>query len=394
MKKYIMLRLGFKIKNFKKKRYEVWNNAWQLADLSPFGVPLYDLDIIFIECSKNLIRGRKEPDWELIKNQIKGFFLNGGIMVLTGNPNIIQNIFSFKVPRVKENLTNQSGFRINPNKKHELAQVFDKIKGKFNWNWILEEELNDNLIIATNTVGSIISYAIKPENYLHTIDNKSDKLKKSRIFVFPHLYDVDGEIFGKFARTIIDIIQYTPDWINKYQTENELKLFKDIEQYKASLKEERKLKNILYGYDKSLSKSISKIFEKMGIKSDWKEEEGEFDIALDLNGVVGIGEVKGLTKLAKAKHFNPKYLNYLRIQEKKGRIKGFFIVNHYREIDPEFRDPPFSRDAIKLAVDYNICLMTTWDLFLLYNKHSEKRVDKNYIIEKILNTKGLIDLKN
>jgi len=86
--------------------------------------------------------------------------------------------------------------------------------------------------------------------------------------------------------------------------------------------------------------------------------------------------------------------------EEDENVKGIFILNHFRKINPEDRkklckeklkeEDPFTKAAQKIAENNHFCLMTTYQLFQIYRKYLEKKIKKEDIIKLLKQTEGAL----
>lgn len=130
-------------------------------------------------------------------------------------------------------------------------------------------------------------------------------------------------------------------------------------------------------------------FEHVKVMDQVKEGEREEDLQVELDKGLLVIEVKGIggtskdsecSQISKIKH---------RREEERNKFDVFalYIVNHQRYLPPEKRKtPPFSDHQIKDAEREKRGLLTTWELFKLYDYIEEGIISKSEAKESILKT--------
>jgi hypothetical protein len=339
---------------------------------------LYDYEMIFLSSG-----GLNYPILaECKKNEFKIFFNNDGILILYTNAHIPSGILPFELPNMKYS----KGEVIIPNIKHPLSSMLKKYTCC--WDWHCDKSLSDDLIIGRNSPGFEVGFEVKLEN--------------GKVFVLPNIKD-SGEL-GSYIMDTKELIETTyilnpliakPSWIDNYQFDKEILLKSKSEEIAKDIKRMQSFKEILFLTGNLLSKRVSKLLKNMEFDVEWKEHIGQHDIEMIINGRKCIIEVKGLKGCAKNDDVRQLLDHYYdRLEEQKGESepKGIFIVNHFREIMPSERPSPYTEDAIKIAKREDFCLLTTSDLLNIYNDFLNKRMNRESLGTKILNTKGLLQI--
>ncbi len=141
---------------------------------------------------------------------------------------------------------------------------------------------------------------------------------------------------------------------------------------KILLDEKNKLRKIiffeklLYQSGSNLKEIVESAFAEMGleIKKNKKENDKNFEIRLSDN-TIGIVEVKATSRKISLNDLNELLKNYIVKKEiEKKKVKGIFVGNYEKDTPPDKRSgKPFTKNVIKLAMDYNFCLLTTTELF-------------------------------
>ncbi|MGE5342299.1 MAG: hypothetical protein ACM3SY_12555 [Candidatus Omnitrophota bacterium] len=134
-------------------------------------------------------------------------------------------------------------------------------------------------------------------------------------------------------------------------------------------------------------------FGKVKIMDDDKQKIKEEDLQVELGdkgllvieakGIRGTSQDKECSQISKIKHRREKERN-------KFDVFALYIVNHQRYYPPKQRkNPPFSEDQIKDAENDERGLLTTWELFRLYNYIEQGIISKSDARESVLR-KGLV----
>ncbi|WXG43962.1 MAG: hypothetical protein WED04_08025 [Promethearchaeati archaeon SRVP18_Atabeyarchaeia-1] len=354
---------------------------------------LYDYDIIFL-CEKGLSRTfellhkdiNKYSEYKIksalekTKSEFQRFLSMPGALVVFPIGTIPEDVFPARLPEVEE----KEGEVIKLNRKHPLSAALRNFK--FNWLWHLKNNYPERLVIAKNNPGLAVSYEIKLNS-------------GARVFFLPNLENSKADL-PKFLRVVLNMIKSNympqrdlveePKWVGQYLLPGEKDLRKKVTEMEKQLGEFKSLRQVVYSYGDQLSYSVYLLLRKTGIKGKWKEREGQHDIELDLDGTLGIVEVKGLKGTANNDDLRQLLDHYMKGIKSGKEAKGVFVLNHFREVEPEKRGDPFTKDAIRIADGNNFCLMTTIDLFDLLGKFLNRGIDTAEITKLILGTRGKI----
>lgn len=314
--------------------------------------------------------------------------------------------------------TTSGGETIVPNPKHWLKNIFKKYR--FVWHCFLKpgETLQNqqNLIVLTqlmrsnfqleslenNAVFEIAGTTISGKCVSSVINYGNGKLILLPLVALSETENLIRDLLDGIKNNYFkkkEIAELRPTWIENWNFEPELKLKNDIDNITKKFKEisqeleyYKLTKKILYVYGKDLSYSIYSVFKQMGFDTNLKENEGRQDIEIKFNSFFAIIEAKGLKGYANNNALRQLLDYYVTASENNPDVKGVFIVNHFRDKNPLERGQPFSEAALKLAKNNEFCLLTTIDLFKLYNLFLKNEMQTAQIIDIIKNTKGLVTL--
>ncbi|KZX16735.1 hypothetical protein MBCUT_05990 [Methanobrevibacter cuticularis] len=181
------------------------------------------------------------------------------------------------------------------------------------------------------------------------------------------------------------------------------------------LKENNKYKSILYTQSTELETVVREILDEIldTNLSDF-EDENLSDFLIELEDLIFIGEIKGLTKNLKTRNVSQlrthkeEYLNEIEearinegidlkdletyIEELDNKIKPLMIVNRYLDILPDERERINSRQ-INLAESDGSLLIETTVLLSMFEQFLKSDLTKEEIIEILKNRTGLLEFQ-
>jgi len=217
-----------------------------------------------------------------------------------------------------------------------------------------------------------------------------------------------------FIRDLLDHIESrykiskergVPSWASKpdyrLPSEDDMdKQAKAIEQEKTTLNQ---IKSILWLDGIELVHSVAHTLTKLGIRNAVKETEGRHDIEImEQPEFHGILEVKGLSGYANYQDIRQLQDWYVEAMKEDETVKGIFVLNDFKEIEPQLRraqmqeknkdtNSPFTKDALRIAINNNFCLLTTYQLFQIFKLNAHGNFNKSTFLNKLKDTKGPFD---
>lgn len=214
------------------------------------------------------------------------------------------------------------------------------------------------------------------------------------------------EFLEDFAN--IKIFEKEPIWLKEVRTLKEKDLIKiknntkekiKIENSKiikinSQLKEEKNTKKILYEDGAELEESVRFVFTKLGLGLT-QNKISEEDCFIETKFGNFLFEIKGSES-----GFDKKGLRQLIDWEDDFEKKGYsinrciFLGNHYRFKPFTEREYPFADNLVKYSVKLNFLLMTTTDLFNIYNLFLEKRINTKNICNLFKTSASKFNLNN
>lgn len=226
--------------------------------------------------------------------------------------------------------------------------------------------------------------------------------KKESSILFDYLMEID---------LIKEDVEY-PDWVYKYEFNDDIIQNNNIEQAKEQIKLQKEIidkanqklqqnlhyKSILYNNSNALVTVVFEILEYIFDISlaDFNDEQRE-DFLFVKDDITFIGEIKGVTSNVKYEHISQlevhysKYLDNLQEQNKNEKIKKILIMNYERTKDIMIRDE-INQMQIDLAKKNETLIIDTKSLLSIYEQTLQGELEKSNIIDYIKNNSGLIEL--
>ncbi len=197
-----------------------------------------------------------------------------------------------------------------------------------------------------------------------------------------------------------------PDWISKIKVSKEEKIDKQIENIRSEIatreeeiqileteiNELNEYKKLLYASGYTLEYIVEKSFGILGIniispaiknKEDRLFNKDDASIPIEIRGKnAGLNE-KDLNQLTSRFVDKPESAIF--------KTRGLFVLNHFRELEPENRGEAFNVNTIDKAIPWRACLVTTKTIFELIRLKLHGREIVN--LENLLfNTLGVFEL--
>ncbi len=304
---------------------------------------------------------------------------------------------------IMEGLKQRDGDSLKLREKHWAYPVMRKYQKYFTWKAHADysiasyNEEQAKRFIATNLADNPISFELSMGN--------------GRIIFLPFYNLANEEEEMVFLRELLDCIEnryklpkedLIPSWASKpdYRLPSEEEIerkAKLVQQEKTSL---ARIKSILWLDGVDLVNAVAHTFRKLDIQCRVKEIEGRHDIEILESDLHGIVEVKGLSGYANYQDIRQLLDWSVEARNEDETIKGIFILNDFRDIEPELRqaklkeklrdsDFPLTKDAERIAITNNFCLLTTNQLFQVFKRSTLGRFNKLDFMGKLRDTKGV-----
>jgi len=200
-----------------------------------------------------------------------------------------------------------------------------------------------------------------------------------------------------------------PDWLNSIEVPDESSLKQELSAQKVEMQEMearirttleslsglQKIKGILFETGLTLQELVKLSLDRIGARIKPSAVTDEFII--EINAKEALIEVKGNVKSVTKDNVAQLVTDLMEHLKTTGQeIHGILIGNGWRLEPPEQRDignkTIFSRDAIKVAENHNIGLLSTTELFKAYCQILENPIQKDEVLNKIIGGVGIIKL--
>ena len=129
----------------------------------------------------------------------------------------------------------------------------------------------------------------------------------------------------------------------------------------------------------ALVRAVSYSLEFLGFTVTITEKEGRHDIEFHEKDFYAIAEIKGLQGSADIEDLRQLIDFHLRkLSERKNKLVAYLIVNHHRNLPPDKRGAPFTREvinAVKTSYPF-VRLLTTLDIYRLIERVLRSEISK------------------
>jgi hypothetical protein len=188
---------------------------------------------------------------------------------------------------------------------------------------------------------------------------------------------VPSEMMQSMLRT-----QPRPDWISKYEFPERAKYVGKLQRLQSELFEVEQFERLLYLTDIPLEEAVASALEYVGFGDvhHYKEDRDNPDITFVHGGIRAIVEVEGpLGPGDKQKVLQLQGWLNRAIEEGKraDEIQGFYVLNHFREDDPENRGDSLTTHGAEFLRLCRCTLLTTPTLFDLIRKAKNNELTKD-----------------
>lgn len=164
-------------------------------------------------------------------------------------------------------------------------------------------------------------------------------------------------------------VQAKPEWMIKHSFEEKTNLDKEIEKLSSKVTEYEMLERLLYTTDIPLQEAVAFALEWLDFQNveHYKEDADNPDVTFIYEGVKAVVEIEGTTKAGdkvKAQQLDGWVKREIvDMNRKASELKGFLVVNHFREIEPEKRNDPLTPHAKEFLKLNQSRFFTTYFLF-------------------------------
>jgi len=175
--------------------------------------------------------------------------------------------------------------------------------------------------------------------------------------------------------------QKKPDWLEGYGFNERTEIAEKIQALQKEAISYEQFERLLYGADIPLEEAIAHALEWLGFQNvvHHKDDPDNPDVSFEYSGVKGLLEAEGTTKAGdKRKISQLKGWAEREIEQGKeaSQIKGFFAVNHFRDVEPPKRGDPLTPHAKQFLKLYRYAYFTTPFLLDLVKRAKEGRISR------------------
>jgi len=163
--------------------------------------------------------------------------------------------------------------------------------------------------------------------------------------------------------------QSKPKWMTKHSFKEKSKLDREIENLSSKVTEYEMFERLLYTTDIPLQEAVAFALEWLDFQDlkHYKEDTDNPDITFIYEGIKALVEIEGTTKAgdkSKAQQLDGWVRREIvEFNKKASELKGFLVVNHFREIEPEKRGEPLTIHAKEFLKLNQSHFFTTYFLF-------------------------------
>jgi hypothetical protein len=183
-------------------------------------------------------------------------------------------------------------------------------------------------------------------------------------------------------------LQRKPSWLKNYNFLEKKNQLREIEKLREEINKYEIIERLLYGTGKPLEQSVAFSLNLIGFEDvELHDNEDDRDISFKHEEKNYLLEVQGTTKQG-----DKRKINQLRGWKETSVIRGFdientkgiFVVNHYRNFDPDKRKDPLTDHAKKFLKLYHFKYFTTFFLFKIVKNFINNNISLQNAIKQIL----------
>lgn len=184
--------------------------------------------------------------------------------------------------------------------------------------------------------------------------------------------------------------QAKPQWMTKpaYSFANKKQLDARIDQLRDEVNRYEMFERLLYTGDIPLEEAVAYALEWLGFKNveHRRDDQNNPDITFEHGGKRVLVEVEGTTKAGdkrKILQLDGWVIKEISDGVSSDRLEGLFVVNHYREDEPDERSDPLTPKAKEFLKYHRSKFLTTLKLFNIIKDVMDKRLSKEDAREMI-----------
>lgn len=164
--------------------------------------------------------------------------------------------------------------------------------------------------------------------------------------------------------------QKKPEWLDKrYAFSERTEISKKIEGLQKEAIRYEQFERLLYTADIPLEEAIAYTLDWLGFQNviHHKDDPNNPDVTFEYDGVTALLEAEGTTKAGgkdKISQLDGWFQKALSQGAITSKLKGFFVVNHFRDVEPSVREDALTSHAKEFLRYYKF---TYFETFFLYN---------------------------
>lgn len=367
------------------------------------GIPtVYDYHIVVvskeaIRYCKSLLSDKKDDFVSLMRAAFPGTLV---VPIVGSNQN-----YESWIPSI-DKLKERSGDSLKLRARHWAFPFMKKYESHFTWKAHADfsiasyDDEGAKRFVATNITDNPIAFEVF--------------LGNGRTIFLPFYNFETGEEESTFLRELIDSIERRykvpkektiPSWASRadYRLPSE----EDLDKRASAIEQERstltRIRSILWLDGIELVNSVAETLTWLGVQCEVKEAERRHDIEIRERALHGIMEVKGLSGFANLEGIRQLLDWYGEAIKEDSDVKGIFLVNDFREIEPRLRQGkmtetvkdgryPFTKEAERIATNNDFCLVTAYQLFTVVKQKMSGTFDKSDFLGRLKSAKGVLQL--
>lgn len=163
--------------------------------------------------------------------------------------------------------------------------------------------------------------------------------------------------------------QKKPDWLSRYGFSQKTALSEQIEKLQKEAIHYEQFERLIYAADIPLEEAVAYALDWLGFENvvHHKDDPDNPDVTFEYNGIRALLEAEGTTKAGpkdKIGQLNGWIQRELSQGADASKLCGFFVVNHFRDVEPGNRGDPLTPHAKQFLSYYSkLSYFTTTFLF-------------------------------